>query len=167
MNKLLIVMLLIGGAYCGYHHRSLAPKSEAVQTYQKFADHMARDQYQEAKQYAAGPALLAVDMLTRPAPNYGSSPVGLYRSVMSEEAVKQYGRTMTRELAGDVGETSFKVESEQAQADGQTVRDVAVQQVARFRSGQVRPNISAFRHTVELKRDPAGWKAYAFQEQPA
>ncbi len=167
MKKLLLVALLLGGSYYGYQHSPLAPQSEAVQAYQKFADHMARDQYQEAKQYAAGPALLVVDTLTRPAPNYGSSPVGLYKSAMSDEAIKQHGRTLTREMASDVGETSFKVESEQTHGDGQTVQIVAIQQVSRFRSGQVRPNVSAFRHTVELKHDPTGWKVYAFQEQPA
>jgi hypothetical protein len=165
MSKFLVLLLLIGGGYYGYHHSSLAPKSEAVQAYQKFADHMVRDQYQEAKQYAVGPALLAVDTLTRPVPNYGSSPVGLYKSAMSDEALKQYGRTMTREIAGDVGETSYKVESEQKSADGQTVTLVAVQQVSRFRSGQVRPNVSAFRHSVEMKHDATGWRVHSFQEQ--
>ncbi|MBI5854398.1 MAG: hypothetical protein HZB35_04060 [Nitrospirae bacterium] len=167
MNKLLVVAILIAGGYYGYQHSSLAPKSEVVQTYQKFADHMVRDQFQEAKQYAVGPALQAVETLLQPAPNYGSSPVGLYKSVMSDQAVKKYGRNLTRELAGDVGETAYKVESEQKQSDGQTVKIVAVQQVARFRAGKVQPNISVFRHTVEMKRAAAGWKVQSIQEQPA
>ncbi len=165
MNKLLILLLLIGGGYYGYQHSGFAPKSEAVKTYQKFADHLARDQYQEAKQYATGPALLAVDSLSRPAPNYGSSPVGVYKSAMSKEAIQQQGRTLTREMAGDVGETSYTVESEQKTADGQTVTLVATQQIARFRAGQVSPNLSIAKHTVELKHDATGWRVHSFQEQ--
>jgi hypothetical protein len=131
MNKFLILLVLVGGGYYGYQRSSMAPKSEAFQAYQKFADHMARDQYQEAKSWTAGATLQQVDLLLQPAPNYGSTPVGLYKSVMSDRAVKQYGRNLTRELAGDVGETAYKVESEQKQSDGQTVKIVAVQQVAR------------------------------------
>lgn len=167
MKKFLVLLILIGGGYYGYQHSSLTPKSEAVQAYQKFADHLVRDQYQEAKTWSAGAALQQVDYLLQPPPNYGSSPVGLYKSVMSDQSIKQYARNLTRELGGDVGETSYKVESEQKQSDGQTVKIVAVQQVARYRAGSVRPNISVFRHTVEVKHDPTGWKVYAFQEQPA
>ncbi len=84
---------------------------------------------------------------------------------MSKEAVQQQGRTLTREMAGDVGETSYKVESEQKSADGQTVTLVATQQVARFRAGQVSPNLSFAKHSVELKHDVTGWRVHTFQEQ--
>jgi len=63
MNKfliLLILLVLVGGGYYGYQHSSMAPKSEAFQANQKFADHMARDQYQEAKSLTAGAALQQV-----------------------------------------------------------------------------------------------------------
>lgn len=142
--------------------------SEAVAVYQKYAEHMTRGQYEQAKPLATGPALKKVEMILAPAPaNRGSGPAALFRQISNPQAMEKYRNQMLNEIAGPVEKVSFKIESETSLDNGARVVITAVQSVMRVRPGSTALRgavTTSFKHSVEVKKDGDKWKVSSLEE---
>ena len=149
---LVLVVILIVGVFFAYRHFTAVP-SEACQAYQKFAEHLARGDYAQAKSLATGDAVDAVQDAANPV-----SPIG---------APVTQGQ-LTEQIAGEVDNVWYKIESETPSRDGSKVTIVATQYVHRYRAGDRAVGggvTNKLKQAVMMQRDGSGWKVSAFKEK--
>ena len=149
---LVLVVILIVGVFFAYR-RFTAKPSEACQAYEKFADHLARGDYVQAKALATGDAVDAVQDAANPI-----SPIG---------APVTQGQ-LTEQIAGEVDNVWYSIESETASDNGKKVTIVASQYVHRYRAGDRAVGggvTNKLKQHVEMQRDASGWKVTSFKEE--
>jgi hypothetical protein len=147
MKKLIIVVVLAGGGFAAY--RLAFAESPAYQAYEKFADAMLHDRWDEARDVAAGESVTRLIDYAKAEPGFlGHECYRLLRGVIH------------------MGPTR-KVESETESADG---KEVTLRVIQEERRGS--PTMAPFGPpTVRHKQDavvvstPDGWRVKEFKEE--
>lgn len=181
MGKLILLCILIAIGYFGYT-KFFGPQardsSEAIATYNKFADAMARNQYSQAKPFTSGAALAAVESeestMTK---NLVINPYAGSKEI-ANEARKEAGLaplndkqvtgvSMMNEMAGPVASTKFEVTKEQA--SGNSINLEVKGSVCRTQPGCMGArctHCSQSQHTVEMCKASGSWSVCSFQVTP-
>ncbi|MCO6431969.1 MAG: hypothetical protein J5J00_14010 [Deltaproteobacteria bacterium] len=151
-----IALLILGvSGWFGYQ-KFMAPPSEAVKTYQAFADAIAREEFSEAENLADGAALRYVRkrQLEFKAP-----------------ALKVFGQTARtfsiKEIAGELKWAKYTVHSEVSENGGKSVSIEATQTSCRLPAKQaavICRNAVEKRQRATLEHDDQGWWVTSFIE---
>jgi|CXWL01.1.fsa_nt_gi hypothetical protein len=155
--KIFLFALVLGGVgYIGY--QKFMTKSPAVKAYERFADLLARERYQEAKDLSSGEAASAVSAME----SMGRGKVG-----PNIRGMAPHRDQMIREVAGTVATTTQRIEQQTKGGDGATVHLTAVSNVCREQPGCTgmpsRCNKCLdFRHEVDMCNERGTWTVCGF-----
>ena len=152
LGRPIMVLILVAAGALAYKWFTAAP-SEACLAYQKFADCLARGNLKQAEDLATGAAVDAVNNAATPI-----SPIGSPLTV----------GVLTEQIAGEVDNVWYKIESEETAEGGKKVMIGATQYVHRYRAGDRAVGggvTNKYKHYVELQRDASGWKVSTFKQE--
>jgi hypothetical protein len=146
LKKLLVLVVLAAAGFFGY--KQVFAGSEAYRAYERFADALLYDHWEEARKLA-----------------HGDDVLGL---VSDSERTAKTGGESYRLIRGTVHGSPYRtVESETASADGKTVTLKVVQEERRGPAtmAPVGPPTLRHRQKVEMLLTSDGWEVESFDEE--
>ncbi len=155
MGKVMFLLLLVGGGW--FAHQKYFAVSPAYETYQRFADARARQDWAALDALSDGAAAQDLEEMR-----------GMYKTQRFEVYGQSYAvpAPSVAEIAGTVSWIDYQRESEES-VDG-AVRLVAVQTVCRIPPGVASAMCKwpvSFRHDVELAQVGGTWLVESFAEE--
>ena len=156
MGKVLFLVILVGGGW--YAHQRWVAVSPAYQTYQRYAEARARQEWKTLDALADG---VAADELEQMKGTYATQHVEVYGQAYALPAPS------VADVAGSVAWIDYQRESEESAGSG-FVNLVAVQTVCRIPPGVTSAMCKwpvSFRHEVELAEVDGAWLVESFSEE--
>jgi hypothetical protein len=156
MGKLLFLVLLAGGGWWAWQNglvpmpAGIAPPSPAFEAYARFSEHLAHDQYGNARGLATRGAVRAVQI--RELRGRRNTRLGISGYAVTKDDQEEAAK-------GVVLGVSHELLSEETSADGRTVTIEALARVCRRHAG-----CEEKKHDVEVCLHEEIWKVCSFHE---